>query len=235
MRASVPIQISRFVDDHEPGFIECVLVDAFGKSHVFIEKVPVVTTEDLRSTSTYPRPGTLDGEIVAGWIDHSGRALMRIDTERPWNVESAEGLTQFVVANRDARASGSPEMSKKKSEGAERRMPPASKDFVVYTLSGLLSASKRVEYRQKCREQALHLLRFIRDNGLNDAALPSEPIDDLVIKASDLTREGLATMREGLRQWVSAQDRGGASNDMAILDAALAKVRHNGGDHGVKS
>ena len=93
-----PIQISRFVDDRQPGFVECVLVDAFGKAHVFIEKVPVVTTENLLPTSTYPTAGTLDCEIVAEWTDDSGRALMRIDTERPWGVESTEGLTEFVVA-----------------------------------------------------------------------------------------------------------------------------------------
>jgi hypothetical protein len=101
------------------------------------------------------------------------------------------------------------------------------KDFVVYTLPGLLSASKRSEYRQKCREQAQHLLRFIVDNNLNrsDRALPSSAGDDLVIMASDLTEDGLATMREGLRKWVAAQDRGGSTSDIKILDAALLKVR----------
>ena len=99
------------------------------------------------------------------------------------------------------------------------------KDFVVYTLPGLLSASKRTDYREKCRAQAQSLLRFIVDNKLNDAVLPSLATDDFVIKASDLTADGLNVMREGLRKWVATQDRGGLASEMKILDAALLKVR----------
>ncbi|WP_431104074.1 hypothetical protein [Roseateles noduli] len=98
MHSSLPIQISRFVDEHFPGFVECVLVDAFGKAHVFIEKVPVITTENLVSTSSYPRPGAMDCEVVAEWTDDNGRALSRVNTERPWDVESTEGLSEFVVS-----------------------------------------------------------------------------------------------------------------------------------------
>lgn len=104
MRSSVSIQVSRFVDDHPPGFVECVLVDAFGKAHVFIEKVSVITTENLVSTSSYPCPGTVDCEVVAEWTDDKGRALTRINTERPLGVESAEGLTEFVVSTSELRA-----------------------------------------------------------------------------------------------------------------------------------
>ena len=104
MRSSVSIQVSRFVDDHQPGFVECVLVDAFGKAHVFIEKVSVVTTEDLRSASSYPNPGTIDCEVITEWTDDRGRALARINTERPWGFESTEGLTEFVVSTSELRA-----------------------------------------------------------------------------------------------------------------------------------
>jgi hypothetical protein len=101
------------------------------------------------------------------------------------------------------------------------------KDFVVFGLSGMLSASKRSEYRQKCREQAQHVLRFIVDNNLNrsDRPLPSSVTDDLVIMASDLTEDGMATIREGLRKWMAMHDRGGSASDMRILDEALMKVR----------
>ncbi|MGM9517006.1 hypothetical protein ACS5PK_22360 [Roseateles sp. DB2] len=99
------------------------------------------------------------------------------------------------------------------------------KDFPIYTLPGLLSASKRTEYKYKCREQAKYLLQFITENKLNASVLPSAVTDDLVIMASDLTQEGLAVMREGLRKWVAAQDRAGSVVDMKILDAALLKVR----------
>ncbi len=99
------------------------------------------------------------------------------------------------------------------------------KDFVIYTLPGLLSASKRSDYREKCRNQAQHLLRFLVDNGLFQSERVFQATDDLVIMASDLTEEGLATMREGLRKWVAAQDRGASTGDTTILHAALIKVR----------
>ncbi|MFG6487215.1 hypothetical protein ACG04R_11085 [Roseateles sp. BYS78W] len=94
---SVAIQITRFVDEHQPGFVECVLVDASGKSHVFVEKAPVVSSENLWSTSSYPRRGSIACEVVADCSGENGQALARVNTERPWGIESTEGLTEFVV------------------------------------------------------------------------------------------------------------------------------------------
>jgi hypothetical protein len=101
------------------------------------------------------------------------------------------------------------------------------KDFLIFSLPGLLSASKRTQYRKNCRDQARSLLGFIVSNGLvrPDRTLPPVASDDLVIMASDLTDEGLAAMREALRKWVAAQDRGAPANDLTILESALAKIR----------
>ena len=94
---AVNVQISRFVDAHQPGFVECVLVDASGRSHVIVEKVPVVSDEDLWSTSAYPRPGFIACEIEEEWVDEDGQALVRVSTARPWSIESSTGQTEFVV------------------------------------------------------------------------------------------------------------------------------------------
>ena len=40
---AVRVNISRYVDESFPGWVECSLVDAYGYDHVFVEKVPVVT------------------------------------------------------------------------------------------------------------------------------------------------------------------------------------------------
>ena len=93
----VAVVIRRFVSDHNPGFVECVLIDASGQEHIFIEKVPVVTTENLWSSSTYPTAGVIGCEVVAEWSDENGRALSRITTVLPWGVESTVGTTEFVV------------------------------------------------------------------------------------------------------------------------------------------
>ena len=94
---TLAVQITRFVDDHVPGFVECVFQDADGKTHVFIEKVPVVTREDLWATSTYPHDGAVDCERLTAWTDVAGRPLVQINTELPWHIESISGDTRFVV------------------------------------------------------------------------------------------------------------------------------------------
>jgi hypothetical protein len=91
------VQISRFVDEHQPGFVECVVVDALGHSHLFVEKVPIVSEENLLSTSSYPRNGEIKCEVEAEWKDEAGRSLVRVNTEQPWHVESTTGETKFVV------------------------------------------------------------------------------------------------------------------------------------------
>ena len=64
---AIAIQILRFVDEHQPGWVECVLVDSLGDRHLFVEKAPVVSKENLSSNSSYPCSGTIDCEIEEEW------------------------------------------------------------------------------------------------------------------------------------------------------------------------
>lgn len=89
--------ITRFVDANNPGFVELQLKDAFGKAHIFVEKIPVVTETDLSADSAYPIDTSIACEIQERFIDNSGRSLVRVDTERPWHIESKEGCTIFTV------------------------------------------------------------------------------------------------------------------------------------------
>jgi hypothetical protein len=91
------IQIVRFVDEHLPGFVECVLRDATDRQHMFVEKAPIVTSEDLLSTSSYPRPGVIECVVEEEWKEKDGRVLVRASTAQPWSVESTQGETSFVV------------------------------------------------------------------------------------------------------------------------------------------
>jgi hypothetical protein len=94
---ALTIVISRFVDEHQPGFVECELVDAQGERHLFIEKGPIVTEANLWASSTYPQPGSIACEVEAEWEDETGRALARVSTEQPFHVESQSGQSVFVV------------------------------------------------------------------------------------------------------------------------------------------
>ncbi len=94
---SIAIEIVRFLSDDYPGFVAAELRDAFGRTHTFEDKVPVLGLEDLTATSDYPRVGVLACEIIERWVADDGRELARVHTEKPWDIPSTDGEYQFVV------------------------------------------------------------------------------------------------------------------------------------------
>jgi hypothetical protein len=91
------VTIQGFVDEHFPGFVQCVLADADGVEHQFLEKGPVVSRKHLSANSVYPQPGQIGCMIQTEWIDDRGHKLARVCTEQPWDVESVAGETNFTV------------------------------------------------------------------------------------------------------------------------------------------
>ena len=45
------VQIMRYVDGHEPGWVECEFTDAEGRKHRIIDKVPIFTARPLDGAS----------------------------------------------------------------------------------------------------------------------------------------------------------------------------------------
>jgi hypothetical protein len=93
----IDIEIIQFVDNHQPGFVECSLIDAWGAKHLFVEKVPVVTREALGESSSYPQRGVVACDVIRRWRDTDDRELATVATNKPWGVESNNGQTQFDV------------------------------------------------------------------------------------------------------------------------------------------
>jgi hypothetical protein len=91
------VKISRYVDAAFPGWVECRMVDATGHEHLFVDKVPVVTIVGLSETSHYPQPGFIACIVIGRNTRDDGSQRVRIDTERPWGVETTVGRTQFEV------------------------------------------------------------------------------------------------------------------------------------------
>lgn len=82
----VRVRITRYVqEDPFPGLVECALKDVHGAVWLFVEKVAVVSTEDLTRASRYPRDGTIRCRI-----DHLSpdTGFVRIDTRTPDGVEA---------------------------------------------------------------------------------------------------------------------------------------------------
>jgi hypothetical protein len=89
--------ITRYIsDDPQPGIVECEFVDAFGHKHTFIEKTAIVSTEQIDSTSTYPRQCVIDCEIIERYRKDAFDIVL-VNTEKPWGIESTIGLYSFEV------------------------------------------------------------------------------------------------------------------------------------------
>lgn len=77
--AFVRVEIVGWHDDHQPGFVECRLVDRFGRAWHVIEKEPVVSAAGLRPDSPYPQPGRMMCNLLKKGIDDEGRAWCAIE------------------------------------------------------------------------------------------------------------------------------------------------------------
>jgi hypothetical protein len=94
---TVPIQIVRFVMEHQPNIVESVLTDASGRRWHFLDKSAIFTEAYLDQRSAYPQPGLLGCEIIREWTDERGRLIATIDTDRPWAISATTGETRFDV------------------------------------------------------------------------------------------------------------------------------------------
>jgi len=92
----ISVQIIRFVDTHQPGWVECEFVDAEGRRHIIIDKVPVLSSNDLRADSEYPTLGSVPCEVLKRYQDGTGRDLVCVSTASI-GIESKERLSEFTV------------------------------------------------------------------------------------------------------------------------------------------
>jgi hypothetical protein len=58
------VKITRFVDDAQPGLVECEFADASGETNRFVDRVPIFKATPLDANSDYPIGGAIDVEII---------------------------------------------------------------------------------------------------------------------------------------------------------------------------
>jgi hypothetical protein len=77
-----------------PGFIEAVVRDAGGQDHRIIEKVPVVTTLDITSDSTFP---------IEFWIEAEMDLVESNEVSVTFRhgIETVNGARSLVVSTTD--------------------------------------------------------------------------------------------------------------------------------------
>lgn len=95
------VKITRFISSDQPGFVECQFTDAWNKHYTIVEKIPVLTVEDLDGNSNYPLDGIVACNITGELEDTDGRKLVSIDTKMPWAIETIQGLTKFDILAED--------------------------------------------------------------------------------------------------------------------------------------
>lgn len=91
------LQIVRFVDESQPGWVAGVFTDAEGQEHTIIDKVPVIATSELWTDSQYPQPGFAACEVLQRLTDGRNEAVVRIDIDKPWRLTSTDGQSVFLV------------------------------------------------------------------------------------------------------------------------------------------
>jgi hypothetical protein len=94
MRFGVKIKIIEYVDDSQPGWVRCVLTDAFGKEWYFTEKVPIMTASYLDETSQYPQDGIIN---CINTEQNTENGFVNIDTSKPYAIYSEDDQTNFTV------------------------------------------------------------------------------------------------------------------------------------------
>ena len=88
--------IVRWDSDYFPGIVECRFTDRFGKEWIFVQKLPMVSSDSsLDSKSSYPQPAWIACELVSHDRDDVNREIVEVDSERPWGIRSVDGVSRF--------------------------------------------------------------------------------------------------------------------------------------------
>ena len=80
----------RFVDEYQPGIVECQFRDSDGQTHAIIGKIPYFTSANLWSDSEYPQPGDVECRV----LDSPAPGAMRVIL----GEETTDGRSEVVVA-----------------------------------------------------------------------------------------------------------------------------------------
>jgi hypothetical protein len=79
-----------------PGWLRVVVADAAGRSHVIVEKAPVLTTSDVAGSAVFPSQLWLRG----GYQRMEGTAVV---VRLAHGVETTDGVAELTVSHEDVR------------------------------------------------------------------------------------------------------------------------------------
>ena len=86
----------RWESDDFPGWIEVVVGDSWGRVHHIVEKVPVLTVNEVSANSAFPLELWLRGQVEEA---DEETVTFRLDD----GVETVDGLRRLTVPTNDVR------------------------------------------------------------------------------------------------------------------------------------
>jgi hypothetical protein len=94
----IQVNIIEYTDDHQPGWVRCQFIDAYGKIWYMVDKVPMfITTENLDAKSSYPVLATIPVTVTEIFLNNDLIELALIDTNMPWGIWAEGGEFMFTV------------------------------------------------------------------------------------------------------------------------------------------
>ena len=95
--SEVRVQIVEFIPGDYDDFLIVELTDAFGAVHRFQDKSPIFGYDgDIDQHTRLPVPGVFDCVVVERF-QQDGRELVRINTEKPFDIQSLDDGYDFIV------------------------------------------------------------------------------------------------------------------------------------------
>lgn len=86
------VKIEKYVSCNQPGFVSCIFKDVNGKEWRIIEKIPVLTANDIPKEKL-----PLEGFYVAGEILSEETDKIYFNISKPWGIETEDGETKFKI------------------------------------------------------------------------------------------------------------------------------------------
>ena len=102
-------------------------------------------------------------------------------------------------------------------------------DFVLFDYQLLLNRSEDTDYKESILKSTIPLMRFLKTNNL---LVDIDPLNEdgsikenIVIRKSNVTDEGLQLFVKPVNNWWNALDRGTSPEKITILENGLKKIR----------
>ncbi|MCR5888868.1 hypothetical protein LRS06_14055 [Hymenobacter sp. J193] len=94
--AELTVTIKEFFDDAQPGWVRAIFYDIDRKQWSIVEKIPIVTEDDLDEHSHYPQQGLVATSIRETYkLD--GQEIAVIDLSQPDSICAEDGTEVFHV------------------------------------------------------------------------------------------------------------------------------------------